>query len=139
MLAGEVRLCLRRDASRSAPEARPETRPETAVPGRRALVCARCGQRITSDAARTTVGGQHEHTKANPHGYVFHIGCFAMAVGLVPWGPPSTAWTWFPGYSWQVERCAGCEEHIGWQFDSPGHGFHGLILDRLAEAEERPS
>ncbi len=103
----------------------------------RILACAACKARITSDAARIEVGGSHEHTFANPFGYVYHVGCFASAVGLKRIGRPSSEFPWFPGYLWQIEPCAACGEHLGWWFQGAESGFHGLILNRLVEIEER--
>ncbi|HJZ88769.1 MAG TPA: cereblon family protein [Polyangia bacterium] len=100
------------------------------------LACARCRQHITSTSARIAVGGHHEHTRENPHGFQFHIGCFARALGCVAVSEPSLEWTWFPGYAWQIELCTGCAEHLGWRFASSDHHFHGLILDRLVELAE---
>ncbi len=104
--------------------------------GSRALVCAHCHHRITSDGQRIEVGGDHEHFFVNPHGYDFRIGCFAEAPGVVSAGRTSDEFTWFPGFSWQLDCCAGCTRHIGWIFRSPRQIFHGLILDRLTEADD---
>jgi hypothetical protein len=79
------------------------------------------------------VAGGHEHRFVNPGGIHYHIGCFARAAGLIPVGEPSPYWTWFPAYRWQIERCPGCQEHLGWLFRGADHEFHGLILDRLEE------
>jgi hypothetical protein len=103
----------------------------------RILVCARCGQRLTSDSERISVKGAHEHTFANPHGIVFHIGCFAAATGCQVIPPPSSEWSWFPGYAWEIELCGACEAHLGWLFQSSSAVFHGFILDRLRSAEPR--
>jgi hypothetical protein len=124
-------------AQRDAPRAtvRPETGPREDEADARVLACARCLQPITTTAARTEVGGAHEHTFANPEGYQFHIGCFARATGCAAVGDPSTYWSWFAGYSWQVELCSACGEHLGWLFRAKGHRFHGFVLDRLVEVE----
>lgn len=29
---------------------------------------------------------------------------------------PSTEFSWFPGYAWQIAVCAKCSSHIGWKF-----------------------
>ncbi len=120
---------------RGTPGSAPVT--EDHARGPRCLACAACRVCITSDAARIEVGGRHEHTFANPFGYVYHIGCFAAAVGLARVGRPSAEFAWFPGYLWQIEPCAACGEHLGWWFQAAARGFHGLILNRLVEIEER--
>jgi hypothetical protein len=89
---------------------------------------------VTTTAERRTVSGSHEHTFANPHGFVFRIGCFAEAT-CVPVEDPSTYWTWFPGYGWQVELCRSCGQHLGWLFRNEEDRFHGLVLDRLVERD----
>ena len=99
------------------------------------IICARCESSITEADARTAMRGSHEHRFTNPHGIEFRIGCFASAPGCRTTGEPSMEWTWFAGYTWQIENCAHCRAHLGWRFESPGHIFHGLILDRLTELE----
>jgi hypothetical protein len=119
-------------------ERRPERDVEVADelgPGR-ALVCSACGRRITTPAARIEVGGSHEHDCVNPHGWRWRIGCFAAAEGLVPEGAPESTWSWFPGFTWQIERCAACGQLMGWHYRSGTEpAFHGLILAHLREAE----
>ena len=127
---------LRRDAENPAGDVRPASRPITGDDGSEVLACAGCLRPVTTAAARTAVAGAHEHTFANPAGLQFHIGCFARATGCLAVGEPSTHWTWFPGYSWQVEHCATCGDHLGWRFRAEAHLFHGLILDRLVEMED---
>ena len=100
--------------------------------GRR-LVCASCGHLITHPRERIEVAGAHRHTFANPHGFVYHIGCFAAAAGCVAIGPPSMEFPWFPGHAWQIAICGRCGVHLGWAFRSEQRFFHGLILDKLAE------
>lgn len=112
------------------------TRAEDDQERRRLLVCAECGQRITSVAARIEVAGSPSHTKVNPSGLVFQIGCFAHAVGCRTLGGPSSEWSWFAGYVWTMEVCANCLTHLGWLFQSGGHAFHGFVLDRLVEQDE---
>jgi hypothetical protein len=127
---------LRRDDSAPAGVVRPASRPVTGDDGSKVLACAGCLRPVTTGAARTAVAGAHEHTFANPAGFQFHIGCFARAIGCLAVGEPTMDWTWFSGYSWQVERCATCGDHLGWLFRAEAHLFHGLILDRLVEAEQ---
>jgi hypothetical protein len=101
------------------------------------LACAYCRRPITTAAACIEVGGSHAHTLANPDGVRFRIGCFADASGLRAVGAKSLYFTWFAGFSWQVELCAHCREQLGWLYESADGVFHGLILDRLVELDER--
>jgi len=96
-----------------------------------ALRCAVCDHRISSAAYRIERGGAHEHTFVNPHGITHHIGCFLAAPGCGHIGPTETAFSWFPGWSWQVAVCARCRTHLGWIFRCGGEQFHGLILAAL--------
>jgi len=125
-----------RETAERAPASTALPTPEDARIGHDAvLVCALCGTAITSSAERVAVGGAHEHFEVNPHGASFRFGCFGLAVNLLTIGPPQRAWTWFPGYAWQVIVCAGCAAHMGWRFQSETHRFHGLLLDALVEAD----
>jgi hypothetical protein len=133
-----TRFTLQRDPGRGEPRVR--LRPDEAERegAGRVLACAICAAEITTDAARMAVSGAHEHTFANPHGIVFRLGCFAAGTGLVAVGAPSAYFTWFPGHTWQAEHCASCGGHLGWLFRGADTAFHGLILDRLAEATSDP-
>jgi len=124
-------------AERGAPSGvvRPAASPREDEGHDRVLACAGCFQPITTAAARTAVAGAHEHTFANPAGFRYHIGCFTRATGCAVAGEPSTHWSWFPGYSWQVEHCSACGDHLGWLFRGEGRSFHGFVLDRLVETE----
>jgi hypothetical protein len=117
-----------------AEEARPRPAPE--ADRGRVLACARCRRAVTTTADRIEVAGGHRHSFSNPHGFRYQIGCFAQASGCRTVGPPSTDWTWFPPYAWQVEHCGQCGEHLGWLFRGESDRFHGLILDRLVEIDE---
>jgi hypothetical protein len=112
-----------------------DTRPRVGDDQGRVLACAACQEGITTAAARIEVAGAHEHHFTNPQGYKFHIGCFSRAPGCRGSGEPSTEFTWFPGYSWQVEGCARCASFLGWRYRAGDHRFHGLILDKLVELD----
>jgi hypothetical protein len=99
----------------------------------RALVCAACSITVSHPSQRIEVQGRHEHTFANPAGFIYRIGCLATACGARPFGAPWEEHTWFSGYAWQWAMCAGCGEHLGWRFTSSGSSFWGLIVDRLRE------
>ena len=111
-----------------------ETEEESSA--RRPVCCAHCGHEVTTLSERIEVSGAHSHSFANPHGYVFEVGCFNSAAGCRPAGPPSNEFTWFAGYNWRLALCGRCLSHLGWFFVSPGSpGFIALVLDRLVIPE----
>lgn len=97
------------------------------------LVCAWCGDIITSRESAIEVNSSHDHTFANPGGHVFHIGCFRIAPGCVVDPVKSSDFTWFQGYAWSAAVCSRCRSHLGWHFRSEADDFFGLILARLVE------
>ncbi len=99
-----------------------------------ALVCAACAHRITRAAYREERAGAHEHTFVNPGGFVHRLGCFGLAPGCVPVGAPETAFSWFPGWSWQIVECGRCRTHLGWHFRCLGEQFHGLVVEKIRPA-----
>lgn len=102
---------------------------------RRWLRCAHCGRRIARNADRMSVNGRFAHVFNNPAGYVFEVGCFAMAEGCVNEGHPTMEFTWFAGFSWRLAVCGACRSHLGWFFQSmKGASFYGLILANLSES-----
>ena len=99
-----------------------------------ALRCLACDHRITDDAYRIEMAGSHEHTFVNPGGFAFHIGCFVAAPGCVHLGSTETAFSWFPGWTWQLAACARCRAHLGWIYRNAGEQFHGLVLAALRQS-----
>lgn len=98
------------------------------------LFCAACRHPVTHQDERIPVQGGHEHTFTNPHGIIYHIGCFHDAAGCAPVGEATKEFTWFSGYAWRIVLCAHCRAHLGWRFQSDGDYFHGLITARLTSA-----
>ena len=95
------------------------------------LRCVVCDHRISARGHRIEMAGAHEHTFVNPAGIVHVIGCYAVAPGCAHIGPTEHAFSWFPGWSWQVAVCARCRTHLGWVFRCAGEQFHGLIVTAL--------
>jgi len=126
---------LRRDPRRPAPEEGKEPRTRTVHRNAKGcyLLCSLCGHRITHTGEGIPVQGSHRHTFANPHGYVFRIGCFRSAPGCRPASAETADFSWFPGYAWRIQVCGNCFAHLGWDFRTEQHAFHGLILERLTE------
>ena len=105
-------------------------------PAAGALVCARCGHRITRREFLVAIDGRVAHTRTNPHGWTFSFHTFALAPGCVARGTPETAASWFPPRAWRLAHCAGCGDHLGWCFTAPGSRSYGLIDDCLREDED---
>ena len=117
----------------SSPDAQKHSAPKTGL--EKTIRCKQCGAPITSPDERMVLQGAHEHTFTNPHGIVFHIGCFRSASGCGYTGAPTEEFSWFRGFFWRLALCRQCLTHLGWLFTSSGSlRFHGLILDRLVES-----
>ena len=101
----------------------------------RPLRCARCGAVVTTGRARISVGGAHEHSRANPGGWVHRFGCFAHAPGCRSVGEPSAEFAWFAGTTWQIAVCGACREHLGWRFQGPDGTFWGLRVAKVVEED----
>ena len=95
------------------------------------ICCAHCLAVITASSHRIEVNGHHEHTCKNPAGMVFQIVLFQQAQCQQS-GEPAEAYTWFPGFSWQVAYCHQCGVHLGWLYSAAqSPGFYGLIKSHL--------
>ncbi len=96
------------------------------------LICKACENKITTLADKTKIDGTFQHSFLNPAGQVFEIGCFTDAIGCSIAGIPTSEWTWFSDYSWQIAICASCSSHLGWFYSGNKKlSFFGLILDTL--------
>lgn len=114
------------------PSAAPEKRPKS----HGGIVCATCGELVTTKSERMERDGAHRHVFMNPGGHMFEIGCFAKAPGCATAGDASGEFSWFPGCLWRIGVCKTCLTQLGWRFeDAAGGFFFGLILNRLKEVE----
>lgn len=55
---------------------------------------------------------------------------------------PSTEFSWFPGYAWQIAVCKQCSSHIGWKFSALSKhlkpkSFFGLSCKSLVVASDK--
>ena len=82
---------------------------------------------------RREVDGAHEHTFLNPAGVVYTIRCFHGAPGAAFVGEPTSAFSWFVGWTWRIALCAACGAHVGWRWDRDDAAFVGLIATAIAE------
>lgn len=125
------------EQSRGAPQERSEA--DAGLRQGKRLLCSVCLFPITTSGSRVEIQGSHVHTFANPHGYVYRIGCFLTAPGCLADHRETEEFTWFPGYAWSVEVCGRCLTHMGWRFRGAAGSFHGLVLDRLVEEDQGPA
>jgi hypothetical protein len=100
-----------------------------------ALLCKACRHRITTASARIEAFGAHLHDRMNPAGYVFRLGLFARAPGVMSVTAPSGEFPWFPGHLWQIVVCRGCLEHLGWLFSGASR-FFALLPEKLVPADD---
>src|SRR5438477_149543 len=64
-------------------------------------------------------------------GFVHHIACYVAAPGAIQVGDPQTAFSRFPGWTWQIVLCGRCRSHLGWIFRCGGEQFHGLLVTEI--------
>jgi cereblon len=74
----------------------------------------------------------------NPHGFLHEVVTVRWVVNVTVAGPPTTEFTWYPGYAWEVAWCGRCGAHLGWSFTAvedvePG-AFWGLRRDAIVES-----
>lgn len=96
-----------------------------------AVLCKFCYSIISHTDNLIAVNDSHSHIFANPHGYVFEIGCYKWAPGCLAILKPSAEFSWFSGYHWQLAICKTCSSHLGWYFQSPYSSFFGLLQKDL--------
>lgn len=108
-----------------------KSEPKTKALEEKVIICASCSNHITDPQSKIQMNGSFTHVFANPHGYVFEIGCFSQAPGCGSGSDSSKEFSWFQGFSWQIGLCLSCSSHLGWIFSSQAKKFYGLILDKL--------
>ena len=95
------------------------------------FICRQCGHTITAEKWQIQVKESHEHLQCNPFGITFIFGCFSHAPGCSLHGVAQDAYSWFPGFFWQIACCEACGEHLGWSFRAEQEHFFGIILQRI--------
>ncbi len=94
----------------------------------RVLRCGRCGAEL-ADADHVVPASRRAYM--NPHGLVREIVVVSLARNLAGDGERHTEFSWFPGHTWEIVYCAGCQAHAGWRFEGPST-FYGLLVEALA-------
>jgi hypothetical protein len=101
------------------------------------LVCASCGHIVTMVSEKIDVRGRHHHDFPY-YGSVVRLGCFRNAQGCVGVERISNGYSWFRGYSWQIQLCRNCYIQLGWKYMSQDEAIYGLVFKMLRE-EKRPA
>jgi hypothetical protein len=101
-----------------------------AVQEERVCRCAACGHELALLRDRIDVEGAASRRFVNPAGIEYEIAGFREAAGCSLAGEPSSYWSWFAGYAWQIALCGRCGQHLGWCFSGAAR-FFGLIVERI--------
>uniref|UniRef100_A0A182JW43 Protein cereblon n=1 Tax=Anopheles christyi TaxID=43041 RepID=A0A182JW43_9DIPT len=83
------------------------------------FICKRCESEIANYDDMFAMSKQGVQTSyCNPAGYVHDTLTVHKTKenSTLPVDRPSTNFSWFPGYSWQIIVCANCRQHLGWKF-----------------------
>jgi hypothetical protein len=99
------------------------------------LVCASCGHLVTTVSERIDFHGRHHHD-FRYYGDIVRLGCYRKAPGCMGIDRISNGYSWFRGYSWQIQLCRNCYTQLGWNYMSQDDSFYGLIFKMLRE--EKP-
>jgi hypothetical protein len=99
------------------------------------LVCASCGHLVTTVSEKMDVRGRH-HRDFPYYGHIVRLGCYHDAPGCVSIQRISNGYSWFRGYSWQIQLCRNCYTQLGWKYMSQEDSFYGLVFKLLRE--EKP-
>ncbi|MFH1122299.1 MAG: cereblon family protein [Pseudomonadota bacterium] len=99
------------------------------------LVCASCGHLVTRVSEKIDFRGRHHHDFPY-YGHVVRLGCYRNAPGCVGVERISNGYSWFRGYSWQIQLCRNCHIQLGWKYMSQDDSFYGLVFKLLRE--EKP-
>ncbi|EAT43510.1 AAEL005081-PA [Aedes aegypti] len=83
------------------------------------FLCKRCDNEIGSFNDIFAMNKQGVQTSyCNPSGYVHDTLTIYKTKenSTFTVDRPSTEYSWFPGYSWQITLCSNCRQHLGWKF-----------------------
>lgn len=83
------------------------------------FICKRCSNEVGSYNDIFAMSKQGVQTSyCNPSGFVHETLTIykTRENSTFTTDRPSTEFSWFPGYSWQITLCANCRNHLGWKF-----------------------
>ena len=95
------------------------------------ILCRACDAQVSDRALLFAMDSDRiERVFSNPGGYLHDIVTVRDAWSLTSASPPSTEFSWYPGYAWEIVLCASCAAHLGWAFsattDRQPARFYGL-------------
>lgn len=112
------------------------------------FLCKRCNNKISMyndifSMSKGNLAGNY----CNPAGYIHETICFYKVIesSTRMIDRPSTDFSWFPGYAWQIALCSKCSTHVGWKFIAVSKNlkprmFFGLSGKSLTiDANTKPS
>jgi len=112
------------------------------------LLC-RCGHNVSTREQVFVMSNQGASGNyVNPNGYNHEMLTVKKCWSISTQGEPEAAYSWFPGYTWQIINCPECWAHLGWCFRATIDSFkprmfYGLtksaIVDGNIELEEDES
>ncbi len=103
------------------------------------ILCRACGAEISDAEALFSMDGDRvTRVFSNPYGLLHEIVTVGRARGLRIEGPPTTDFSWFSGYAWEIAYCEACQSHLGWQFTAVEGGaepelFFGFRRSEIVE------
>ena len=100
------------------------------------LLCAACGHPATSVSESIEFRGRHDHV-FQYFGEVVYLGCYRNAPGCVGVQRISKGYSWFRGYTWQIQVCRNCYSQLGWKYVSQDDAFYALVFKLLREEEQK--
>ncbi|XP_055534051.1 protein cereblon-like [Wyeomyia smithii] len=110
-----------------------------------AFLCAKCDLWIADYADMFAMSNQGVSSSyCNPSGFVHEtLTVYQTQPNVIrTTTKPSTEFSWFPGYSWQIAICNVCSIHIGWKFVATKRSlkprkFYGLCSKSIQVASDR--
>lgn len=91
-----------------------------------AFCCRKCDRKLANYVDMFAMSKQGVSSSyCNPSGFVHET---LTVYRVIPktirtTSKPSTDFSWFPGYSWQISVCNACNNHIGWKFVTTKRGY----------------
>ena len=103
------------------------------------IVCSKCETTISKSSYIFALeSDQTTRVFANPAGALFEVVTITTAQNTKTIHSPTSEFTWFPGFSWQICFCTGCSNQLGWFFKALGtheiiDSFYAFILSEIKE------